>query len=288
MELNRRNFLINVAKISAVIYLAPTSLFSTSKEKTTADIFSDIISRASKQRWFDMEMSDLVARVANELINTPYVGGTLDRNADEEQVVVDLTALDCVTFVENSLCIARCIKKQHFRYMDLLDEVSFTRYRGGALTDYTSRLHYTSEWILDNIRKNVVEDVTEKLDGEEHYFNLNFMSQNSDKYPALKKHKEYIDKIKEIEEEVSKQKFFVIKKNNINKIISKIKDGDIIAVATNMSGLDYSHLGLAFDKKMMHASSKHKKVFIDKKISEYVKANRQAIGITVLRPKSIM
>ena len=39
---------------------------------------------------------------------------------------------------------------------------------------------------------------------------------------------------------------------------------------------------------MMHASSKHKKVFIDKKISEYVKANRQAIGITVLRPKSIV
>ena len=32
------------------------------------------------------------------------------------------------------------------------------RYRGGVVTDYSSRLHYLSDWIDDNIVKNIVDN----------------------------------------------------------------------------------------------------------------------------------
>ncbi|KAA6304419.1 hypothetical protein EZS27_043932, partial [termite gut metagenome] len=34
------------------------------------------------------------------------------------------------------------------------------RYRDGRMEGYTSRLHYVSDWINDNIRKGLIEDVT--------------------------------------------------------------------------------------------------------------------------------
>lgn len=287
--MTRREFLIKMlgaATISSLL-IAPSSLLHSKIYKdTTADIFTSIITKASKQRWCDMEMSDLVTRVALEFIDTPYVGGTLDKNPTQEIATINLSALDCVTLFENSLCIARCIKKENFRYADLINEITFTRYQSGKIVDYTSRLHYTSGWILDNIDKNVIEDVSEKLGGAPHKFSLNYMTNHYQQYPSLKKNPEFIKKISEIETYLSNQTFYVIAPKDISAASSGIQDGDIIAIATSQPGLDYSHIGIAFNKNLLHASSKAQKVIIDTSISKYVNSNKKSIGISVLRPKN--
>lgn len=282
--MTRRDFFYSLVGITAVLFARTDKLLSQEETlSSTAKIFSEIITHACRQKWHSMDISDLISRIAVSFVDTPYVAGTLDRN-EVEEAVVNLEELDCVTFVENSLCIARCIKKQHFRFSDLVDEVIYTRYRDGNIGDYTTRLHYTSEWIINNIKKGVVEDITESLGGTKHKFNINFMSNNIEFYPALQNNKQYIQKIKNIEEFLSEQTFFVIYKRNIKSVMKKLRDGDIILIATSAKGLDYSHIGLLFNRKMLHASSKHKKVLIDKSLDVYIRGNKKAIGITVLRP----
>ncbi len=71
---------------------------------------------------------------------------SLEKDGDE-QLVINLTGLDCTTFLENSLALARCIKKGTTSFEDYLEELQFIRYRDGVIDGYTSRLHYFSDWI---------------------------------------------------------------------------------------------------------------------------------------------
>ncbi|UCC41535.1 MAG: DUF1460 domain-containing protein, partial [Candidatus Aminicenantes bacterium] len=74
-----------------------------------------------------------MGNIGKLLIGTKYVGGTLEGEGPEI-CRIDLTGLDCVTFFENVLCIARIIKKRKTTFDDFKAEVTYTRYRGGMLT----------------------------------------------------------------------------------------------------------------------------------------------------------
>jgi len=269
-----------VSNTKVTVSKNPEVIYSIAKAK-----FDDIMKRAKSKKWYLMPMGDLVVRIGFEFLNTPYGAGTLDVNPEQEKVIVNFSELDCVTFFENSLCIARCIKLQKFEFDDLLEQIKYTRYRGGVLTDYASRLHYTSEWILDNVKKGTVQDITKEIGGVEHKFDLSYMTTNPKKYKALsqKNSDALIQKIRETEIEISKNTFFIIPNNQIARAAKNINDGDIIAIAIKTKGLDYGHLGIAFDRKLMHASQRLKKVIVDTSISKYVNSNQNNIGITVLR-----
>jgi hypothetical protein len=94
--------------------------------------------------------------------------------------------------------------------------------------------------------------------------------------------------IADIEKKINKRKYYYIPNDKINKIETKLKTGDIIAFATNIEGLDYTHTGLVYvdadgKARLMHASSTKKKVVLDTTISEYAKPIKKNIGISVLR-----
>ncbi len=97
----------------------------------------------------DEQLAELMGNLGMLLLGTKYEGGTLE-GPGAEVCRADLTGLDCVTFFENALGMARILKKGTPTFDAFLRELTFTRYRGGALTDYTSRLHYTAEWMGDN------------------------------------------------------------------------------------------------------------------------------------------
>ena len=293
--MNRREFLKTISFFGATVAINPQILTSTvvaqSKNpeviyKQAKTKFDELIKLAKSKKWNLMPMGDLVARIGFEFLGTPYGAGTLDVNPTQENVIINFSELDCVTFFENSLCIARCIKMQKFEFEDLFEQIKFTRYRGGVLTDYSSRLHYTSEWILDNVKKGTVQDITQEIGGIEHKFDLSFMTNNPKNYAALnqKNSENLIQKIREIEAQISKEKFYIIPNNQISRLARNINDGDIIAIAIKTKGLDYGHLGISFDRKLMHASRRLKKVIVDNSISQYVNSNQNNIGITVLRP----
>lgn len=254
---------------------------------TTIDKFDHLILKAKAENWKKLSLGECIGKVASEFINTPYVANTLE--ADGPEVCrVNFAGLDCVTFFENSLCLARIIKKGESTINDLLKEITHTRYRSGIISDYASRLHYTADWISDNTKKNVVLDITKGIGGTVFPVRVSFMSKNPSYYKALTEHPELIPTISKIEKEINARIYYYIPKANIKSIEKFLKTGDIIAIATNKKGLDYSHTGLIYvsDGKpcFLHASSKEKKVILGPTISEYLKQSNSNIGITILRP----
>src|SRR5262245_57545308 len=120
------------------------------------DVFDRILTKAMEGKWSSLPIGEAIGRIARELEGTPYVGFTLELSKDRELCAVNLTGLDCVTFFEDALGFARMLKKGGRTPADLVAEVTFTRYRGGVLGDFTSRLHYTADWFADNEAKKVV------------------------------------------------------------------------------------------------------------------------------------
>ena len=261
------------------------------EEERNRDIFTRIIRRARDEGWASSPMGECIGKIAEFFIGTDYVGETLEAKGPEI-CRVDLTGLDCVTLYENALCLARVLKKGESSYADFIAELTFTRYRKGILTDYTSRLHYTSDWIYDNERKKIVKNITRDLGGEEFAVRVSFMSENPGFYSALREFPEFIGKIAEIEKEINRRKHWIIPAEKIKEMQGLLQTGDIIAIATEKEGLDYSHTGLAFrDKKrkirLLHASSEKKKVLLDTELVTYIQSGKTHSGITVARPLEV-
>jgi hypothetical protein len=284
--MNRRSFLKSTAITIIGLNFASNQIFA----QTGKDIFSltKILKKAEKEEWCKLNLNEIIIKVGSEFIGVPYVGGTLDVNT-EESCIVSQEGLDCVTFMETSLCAARIIKKKKYTIEDLKEEVTFTRYRDGKLKGYESRLHYTKEWILNNIKKGVIKDITGDLGGVPFKNEVFFMSKNPKYYSSLKSNKELTAKIAKIEENINSQKILYIPTTKISSIEKKLQSGDLIAIATSKDGLDYSHVGLINKGKdgiarFFHASLKQKKVYLDTSISEYLASVKTNIGITVLRP----
>ena len=57
----------------------------------------------------EMPIADLVVKIGLSFLDTPYVAATLENGADEK-MVVNLRELDCTTFAENTLALARTVK----------------------------------------------------------------------------------------------------------------------------------------------------------------------------------
>ncbi|MFM8839557.1 MAG: N-acetylmuramoyl-L-alanine amidase-like domain-containing protein [bacterium] len=266
------------------------------KEINTAYIFDHIIEEMVKREYYALPIGECMGKIGSMLIGTRYVGGTLELMP--ERCIMDLTGLDCVTFFENSLNISRTAKikekdllknQNAITFRDVLDQLEYTRYRDGNMDGYTSRLHYTSEWIIDNVKKGVVKDLTKELGGKPFPVNVGFMSANPQYYPQLVAEPTLVRKIQGMEQEINAKKHWYIPNAQVKEIESRLQTGDIIAIATNKAGLDYSHTGMIIKNAkgmalFLHASSAKKRVYLDKRISTYLSESSTSIGISVLRP----
>lgn len=234
-----------------------------------------------------LPISELIFNIGSDLKGTPYVGKTLDGDVNEH-LVINLHQLDCTTFVENCLALARTVRNGGTTVEQFAKELESIRYRKGILNGYTSRLHYFSDWIRDNETKGIVKDVTAQLGGENIEIHLNFMSAHPNLYPQLIENKSLVNEIRQIENRVSAGRYYYIPKEKIKVAESGIEDGDIAALVTNITGMDVSHVGLLFKKEgrvyFLHASSKGGKVEMTHvPMSEYLLSSKSTIGIYVVR-----
>ncbi len=256
------------------------------------DVFNRIVSRAVDSKWCALPIGELMGNIAKELEGTNYVGGTLDLSPDREVCTVDLNALDCVTFFETTLAFARMLKKGGRTADALLTEVSFTRYRNGAPGDYSTRLHYTTDWFVDNKKKHVVKLLSNLPGSEPFQQKVDFMASHPSSYPQLVAHPEMISIIKRQEEAINRHSLKFLPMNKIAAIESLLKTGDIVGVCTNQTGLDIVHTGLVLRDNegvahFMDASSKKSsmKVTIEPgPISQALKWSKNLTGIMLARP----
>jgi len=233
-------------------------------------------------------MGAIIVKAALFFVHTPYVGHTLEVG-DMEQLVVNLRELDCTTFMETCVALSRAVGKGTPDFDSYCRELQYIRYRGGVLDGYTSRLHYTSDWIFDNVGKGVVEDVTQQAGGRPLPLQLSFMSSHSDAYKHLKGRPDRVAYMQEVEKRINaRDDYYYIPKQEIEKNRNHIRSGDLICFTTSMEGMDISHVGIAYWQEdvltFIHASSTAKKVVVNEEsISEYCSGIKSNTGIMVLR-----
>ncbi len=225
--------------------------------------------------------------IAFDFIGIPYAAHTLE-NGQDENLVINLHQFDCTTFVETCLALQRTLNMPNTNFEAYIRQLKNIRYRDGELNGYTSRLHYFTDWIANNIEKGFVEDVTKNYSGIPYQKEINFMSTHPNAYPQLKADTTLIKSIIEAEKRLSNQTFYYIPKEEIASIENEIESGLIVAFTTNINGLDIVHNGIITKKDgkthMIHASSDAGKVVITKKtLSVYMMQNQIQSGIILLK-----
>lgn len=283
----------SVIRTKFLLILFPVIFFSSivnSQICTKEDIkiYNQKISFADENKLCKKPINEVVVEIGKSFLGTEYVAHTLETEGDE-QLVINLTGLDCTTFLETTIAMARCINRSKTNFKDFKEELEYVRYRFGTNEGYTSRLHYISDWIYHNEHKCIIYDRSEELGGKKIKFNLNFMSTHPEYYKQLNNKPVLINEIKKQETEINSRNYFYIPKNEIKDVEGKIESGNLIAFVTNEEGLDVAHVGIAIRMEngklqLLHAPKVGSKVLISEKtLSDYVKSIKKIKGIIVLK-----
>lgn len=279
-----------------VIALVAIAAFSTSLEAaaiTAAEIrFHDITADTTKINNIleecgsmgNVATGTLVDNIAMKLLDTSYKGGTLE--GDPEMLTIDMTEMDCTTFAETVLALAITAQEKRSSWRDFAHHLQELRYRDGSVNGYASRLHYISDWIVENSHKGLIEEVTGLSElASREIRTLDFMTQNRAKYAALADDSNY-EALKNVELGYRSHCFPYIKSRHITKF--PLKNGDLVFFTTSTKGLDVSHVGLIHLENgtphLLHASSKDGKVVLDKApLATYMKRHPSHTGVRVVR-----
>lgn len=280
--------MIKYLKIILLISLASAYSLCTAQvvyTKSDSVAYNRYITTFTKYK--NKPMNELVALTGKYFLGKPYVGSTLESDG-EEKLVINLREFDCTTFVESAIALAKELKQGEEQSFDgFTDNIKWMRYRDGKIKGYTTRIHYSSDWVYENTE--LFDNITIKLGGSIVNKPVNFMSTHPHLYPALKNSKVNLEKMKGYEQMINKRNnYALLPVNKIKKAEKDIKTGDIIIFGTSVSGLDYSHIGIALWQggvlRLLHASSVRKRIVVDAKpLVQYCTSSKTCTGITVLR-----
>lgn len=223
-----------------------------------------------------------------QVLGTPYKAGVLDQN-DEEQLILTTEHFDCVTLIEHLLAACLAENQNSSSELGYNEYLQRIRYRNGKIDGYTSRLHYFSEWMIQQEENGYIVDITKNANGIPNNKAIHFMTSNRRRYPKLKSQKDFND-IREMEERLSKRTLYYIPSNKLHQSEKFIQSGDIIAITSNRPGLDIEHTGISILQQgkmyLLHASSKDGIVSISNKpLIEYICNGAFFSGIIILRPE---
>lgn len=229
---------------------------------------------------------------ARSFIGKPYVAHTLEVG-DKERLVVNTRELDCTTLVETVTALTKCAYQKKYTYAAYRAALQAMRYRNGKIDNYTSRIHYFTEWITENSKTGLVTEIQQPNPPftSVQTVKVNYMSQHPQSYKALKAHPEYVPEIRRMEQRVSGQQFRYIPKSRVGRsaeLRQAVKDGDIIAITCNKAGLDIAHLGFAVWKNsnlhLLNASQLHKQVIEEPMtLWQYLRQHPSHTGIRIIR-----
>ncbi|MCC8114072.1 MAG: DUF1460 domain-containing protein [Bacteroidales bacterium] len=255
-------------------------------EATDTTLINQILSEVQAKKL--RSPGEIALAVAEEFMDKPYVAKTLE--GEPEMLTVNLDELDCTTFVEMVIAMTLTLDERRNSWRDYVYNLERVRYRNGTLNGYPSRLHYNSDWAADNIHRGNFTDATPTFPKYTYMTRtLDFMSENADKYTALADSANLAG-IKNVERGYRSHRFPYIKTVDVaNKDVrSEFRNGDIVGFVSNIKNLDVSHLGIIKmvngEPYVIHASSSAGKVVItDKPLVEFLKKNRQFLGVRVYR-----
>ena len=259
---------------------------------TGRDVLDRLLAQARERAWKDLPIGERTGAIGMALRRTPYVVNSLELHEDREVCSINLAGMDCVTFFENALAVARLVRRGRATPDELLAEVSFARYRAGRLEDFASRLHYTSDWFFDNDAKGVVRLVTPELPGAVRFAKrIDYMSTHPEAYRQLRANPDLVAKIAAIEKQINAREMAYVPKERVAQAQSRLMTGDIIGITTARAGLDCAHTGLCYRhegvSRFLHASTTEKAVILDQDLATYLARVSSHTGIMVARPLEV-
>ena len=274
-----------------LILLLPFALFAQANyDSSDVGICKSKFQIAVSEKLAQKPINQVMIAIGKSFLGTPYQAHTLEVG-NTERLTVHLSGLDCYTFYESTLALARCVKLNELSFKDYLKQIETIRYRGGKLNGYLSRLHYALDWLYDNQKRGIVKDITKEIGGVPYKKKIDFMSAHFKLYKRLKEHPELVPKLKKIEEEINRRHYYYIPQNKIARVEYKIKSGDILLLTTGIKGLGVGHTGIAIRLRedgrihFMHAPIAGKKVQITAvPLADYVRSVKKHTGIIVVRP----
>ncbi len=257
--------------------------------------FNRLVSLAKQNDWKSLDIGERTAAVGQALLGTRYRSYTLEIDNRIESPSANFNGLDCWTFFEVSLAFARMLNEpeENWSPENFLHYIEMDRYRGGVCTgEYLSRLHYLEDWLYDNNKRGLVEDLTRKLGGVSVPHAAHEMTVGWRHYRYLASNRSLLGPLGRMEADVSSRPLYQISKSRVAKIESKLQSGDIIGIVSHDGRLySTSHVGLALRTSdgvlhFKHASAPHNygKVVVDSRLSAYLNTFRRDSGILVARP----
>lgn len=226
------------------------------------------------------------ADIAALLIGTDYKAGTLERYPAQEQLIVNFSAVDCTTLVEQALAVWLTDYKDG--YDGFLRMLSIIRYGKQGINGYSSRLHYFTAWANTHMADGMMYNIFDSLCPATLTPKCCFMSTHRDLYPAIRTDSTNYEGIRQLEKSIRDVSICWLEKQAFDNFSHLIHHGDIIAFVTNIKGLDVSHMGFAYEKngqlRLLHAPSPGKQVEItERTLRQIVSDTKSYRGIIVLR-----
>ncbi len=260
--------------------------------------FYAIIAKAERENWRNLPLGERTIRVAREMVGTPYVNYSLEVDDRIESPVANLKEVDCWTYYENALALARMLryKPGPYRPQDLLHMVEIERYRDGVCTgNYLSRMHHLEEVFYDNQRRGYATNITSRIPGAERIQReIREMTVQWKNYRYLRSNTSLIEPMGRIEAQVSKLPVYHIPKNKVRDAEKYLQNGDVCAITTRHHSGYTSHVGLIIRIKdrayFSHATSERDKgrmAIIDRPITDYVNGRDKHAGIIICRPNDV-
>ncbi len=252
------------------------------------EICEALLGAAARRNDREKSLPGLAVSLGRLFLAVPYQSQTLACGGSEA-LVVNLRAFDCVTFVENIIALAFTIKSGKTAFADYAATLNRIRYRRGLIEDYSSRLHYFTDWIRDNGRKGLLSDMTSRLGGIAVKKNLDHLTSHRNDYPPLQDDAVF-RKMQRVESSCSHRTFHFIPKEGWREAEEKIEEGDILAITADKQGIDVSHVGFAVlvnkRVRLLHASSKSGSVVLSTvTLNRYLQERRSRTGVIVVRLK---
>ena len=267
--------------------IVPVNLINFHNEATDTTRITQLLIEAEKIS----DPNERIITLARSFEGVPYVASTLESNDGEEHLTVNLDELDCTTFVDIVAALAYTAGQHRTSWRDFTASLERLRYRGGEMQGYPSRLHYFSDWVVDNTARGNLKEVTNRMPiYKDMVKSINFMTKNRDKYAALADSATF-EQLKSYEIGYRNHRYPVVETNRLSSRETRdaLKEGDIVAIVTKLPGLDVVHLGfIVKDDKgipyLLNASSAQGKVVVDKMpLIERLRRDRSLQGIRIVR-----
>ncbi|MBN1962179.1 MAG: DUF1460 domain-containing protein [Deltaproteobacteria bacterium] len=273
---------ITASKASSLNEVAIPEALSDKQAKLLANWYQQLGLRQADESFGDLMARAALLQKGKSYFNPPEFAGL-------ETLRVNLDTFNCVSLIESSLAVARCIWRNTADEPCFIKELTKVRYRGGQLTGFASKLHYFDEWISDNAERGILSDLSRQFGAAKKNHQANYVTTHKKRYPPLQDPTVF-QQMLDIEAKLRAKPAWVIDREKVAQAQQNLQTGDILAVVGAKPSLLVRHAVMVYrDAKnkphVLHASRYNHRVLLEHSdVATYIKRRSDRRGIIVARP----